>query len=480
MSEIASALRTRSSKAITSTRSKLSRDSVVGWALGGQILILFLTLLLMRSHEISPSLPWASAGPGIRDLSLFVFVGYALQTAWMRRYSQGGVGLALWCSAWCAQCAVLWLGIFAALSRGAPITSLTMNPMGMYGALEGALMGCIVFASIAGKVTANQLLLTLSAATPVWVGVRFVVLDVLGAIDTGGLFTIHLFGAVFALCVVTQVTPLRRDVRTSPARVGYDDAVSSYQSSMFAWIGAALQWVLWPGWVAASAPLLWQSVVGVNVTLAMIGSALGAFSGSRAWSLWDGKDPAVFSPRELRWGMVAGGVGCSGLLAYTPFPGVAMLYGLVSGLITTGVLHWADPHLSKNFDAWHDSGATFALHGVPSLLASVWSIFSAIYLYSKQPVGVALFQVNAGGYLSCGGSCQWLAQLLALIITVSAGALFGFGTGSLAVLVTKGPVVAFSDEVDWEVPEGFRKSRRTADVAPVPETVMSVEGGKSL
>jgi len=243
----------------------------------------------------------------------------------------------------------------------------------------------------------------------------------LGVADVGGTIVIHMFGAYFGLAAAWMVG--------KPSRMEKEGA--SVVSDVLAFVGTVFLWLYWPSFVAAAIPAgttEWDTAL-TNTVLALLGSCVCSFILSAVLS------GQILRPVDIQNATLAGGVSIGVLANLSIHPGGALLVGCAAGLLSTFGYGKVQPFLLEKLGL-HDTCGIHNLHGMPSVLGAVLSIF-APYFVTK---GLAGPPGKAGN--------QFLAIVVCLAVSILTGLLTGF-----VMKLLKDDAEGFNDQEFWEVAE---------------------------
>jgi len=243
----------------------------------------------------------------------------------------------------------------------------------------------------------------------------------LGVADVGGTIVIHMFGAYFGLAAAWMVG--------KPSRMEKEGA--SVVSDVLAFVGTVFLWLYWPSFVAAAIPAgttEWDTAL-TNTVLALLGSCVCSFILSAVLS------GQILRPVDIQNATLAGGVSIGVLANLNIHPGGALLVGCAAGLLSTFGYGKVQPFLLEKLGL-HDTCGIHNLHGMPSVLGAVLSIF-APYFVEK---GLAGPPGKAGN--------QFLAIVVCLAVSILTGLLTGF-----VMKLLKDDADGFNDQEFWEVAE---------------------------
>lgn len=149
---------------------------------------------------------------------------------------------------------------------------------------------------------------------------------------------------------------------------------------------------------------------------------------------------------------LAGGVamGAASNMRVAPF--VAVIIGIVAGLLSTWGYHACSEKLRGSFNI-DDTCGVNNLHGMPGILGAVISAL-VLLVADEGSYGYTWSSIVADGRTGAGQAGFQIATLVVtLIIAFTTGAL----TGKIALLLPSltWPVDAFSDHSMWEVPDDY-------------------------
>ena len=188
----------------------------------------------------------------------------------------------------------------------------------------------------------------------------------IGMIDAGGSSVIHTYGAYFGL-----TTCLVLSSKIKPCT----NFKMSYLSNIFGFIGTLFLWLYWPSFNFGITAMntFEQNQIVVNTYLALTGSVLGTFIISTI-AFGRGLEMESILNATLA-GVVV--IGAPSSVVYRP--GVAILIGFTTGIISTISFHKLTPKLLQCIGLY-DTCRIHNLHGIPGLLGGIWSaIIVAFY-----------------------------------------------------------------------------------------------------
>jgi Amt family ammonium transporter len=204
-----------------------------------------------------------------------------------------------------------------------------------------------------------------------------------GFIDTGGAGTIHAVGGLSALAVVWIIGPRSGKYSDDGMPVGIPG-----HNLVHVVFGCILAWAGWLGLNNAGAILFGGAppaalvLVGINTTLCAAGSALVAVIVTK---IRFGRPDASITANGWLGGLVASSA-ATALIS----PAVAIMIGLVTGLLVALCVEWLEMYLRVD-----DPGGAVPAHAV----AGLWGLLAA-----------GMF----AGFKTGGAPGQWLAQLVGI------------------------------------------------------------------
>eukprot|EP00339_Tiarina_fusa_P009616 CAMPEP_0117025008 /NCGR_PEP_ID=MMETSP0472-20121206/18519_1 /TAXON_ID=693140 ORGANISM="Tiarina fusus, Strain LIS" /NCGR_SAMPLE_ID=MMETSP0472 /ASSEMBLY_ACC=CAM_ASM_000603 /LENGTH=447 /DNA_ID=CAMNT_0004731609 /DNA_START=32 /DNA_END=1372 /DNA_ORIENTATION=+ len=343
-----------------------------------------------------------------RDVAIMIFFGFGYLMTFPRRYGYTSIGMTFLISAFVVQWSIILDVFFHALDDHLELFSERV-PIGIYHLLNGCFCAgavMISFGAILGKVTPLQLVV-MAIIEPFFFWLNFFICDLkLHAVDIGGGYYIHIFGAYFGLAICFFLT----DNKAS----AHPDSISCYTSDLFAFAGTLFLWLLWPSFNAAIATTGIERVRAVvNTMISLTGATVVAFVASRLVS------GTKFDPVHIQNATLAGGV-VMGIAAHLEIHlGTALAMGMLAGILSTLGYAVLTPILSKFFHI-HDTCGVNNLHGMPGVLGAILSIFATLVISQVEDDYIPEYE---------HGKYQPLIQLAALGITLGIAILFGIITG---------------------------------------------------
>ncbi|CAH3176960.1 unnamed protein product [Porites evermanni] len=393
-------------------------------------------------------------------LHLMLFAGFGLLLTFLRKYGFSAMGYNFLISALVIEWSTIMQGFFEMRNNTISI--------GLESMIKGDLAAVAVtvsFGALLGKTSHHQLLVISFIEVVIYSVNRAIATKFLHAVDAGGSFFVHAFGAYFGLGV-------SRVLYTQRA-VAHDKEISRYTSDLFATLGTIILWVCWPSFNAVLVEGVASHRAIVNTYYALVTSCVT----SCAFSSLMTKESKL-SMVHLQNASLAGGVAMGTIAPMIIHPWGAVLIGFVSGAISTTGFTYIQPWLIKRLRV-HDTCGVNSLHGIPGILGAIAGAISAsianytnyktsLYtifparapvLNSTQYFELVKFNPQASDGLKWTADKQAVFQLAALVITLAL-AIFG---GLLTGIIVKQPFfdplkeeALYDDGEFWEVPSDFR------------------------
>jgi len=280
----------------------------------------------------------------------------------------------------------------------------------------------ISFGGLIGKVNPAQLAVLVVLESIFYnANTQFLMFKWLEVADAGGSIVIHMFGAYFGLATAWMLG--------KPSKMEKEGA--SPISDLTAFIGTVFLWLYWPSFVAAWIPagsVEWDTAL-TNTVLALLGSCVSTFILSAVLS---GK---ILRPVDIQNATLAGGVTIGALANLNITPGGALLVGILAGLLSTFGYGKVQEFLHVKLGL-HDTCGIHNLHGMPSLLGGILSIFAPFFVKQGQ-----------AGAPGVPGN-----QILAIVICMLVSILTGLFTGWVMKFL-RDDAEGFNDQEFWEVAE---------------------------
>ncbi|NWX06765.1 RHL protein, partial [Caloenas nicobarica] len=386
-------------------------------------LILFLEavfIVLFYFLSSDDGAPISSIYPAFQDVNQMVIFGLGFFLTFLKRYGFSSTGFNLLIIALGVQCFMLIEGllVFFLLSENEDsLTRITKATMSMTSVV-------ISTGAVLGKANPVQLILMTVVEIIVfrmsrWINTTF--LEVPGDI---GMMHVHLFGAYFGLAVSSRFSePSPRSEKNA----------STPKSDLLSMLGTLFLWVFWPSFNSVLV-VQEKSKAICNTYFALAVSAVTSFVLS-VLTTKDGK----FRMTHIHHAVLAGGVAVGYTAKSIEYPWIAMILGLLAGVITIlgsyCIQRCFNPALKI-----HDTSGVHFIFGLPGVLGALAQV--VLFLINNWPTLPSL------GYLVTIG-------IGAFCLTISAALITGLITGfilNLKLFKTTPVSKYFEDQFYWEFP----------------------------
>lgn len=377
---------------------------------------LVLMVILMSKFDYGPLDGYKEQYIVYRDIMVMLLLGFGYLMSFLEKYGLGAVGFTMLLTALNMECNIVIENVLTGNYE------ITMESI--INAEFSAATLLISFGALIGRATPLQMCV-ISILEALFYAVNKVII-VFGSIkpeDVGGTITIHMFGAYFGLACAGV---LGRQGKESASNNS-----SSKVSDVFSLVGTTLLWVYWPSFVGATETAHPENEMRclINTILSLIGSTGATFF----WSQYlnGGKFDAVHIQNSTLAGGVA--IGSTGRLAMGP--GMALLVGLLAGIVSVLGYQYSSPFLEKQFGLFDTCGVG-NLHGYPSILGGLLSI---ILVYTNSDADFLEHEVGT--------------QSLMQFVAVAATLIVAYFTGYISTLLTKpccGFVAMYAETIDYD------------------------------
>lgn len=287
----------------------------------------------------------------------------------------------------------------------------------------------ISVSAVLGKVNLVQLVVMELVELTVFGTMRMVVSNILGIDYHMNMMYIHVFTAYFGLTVAWCLP--------KPVPKGTEDKYQTATSpSLFAMLGTLFLWMFWPSFNSALLiyPIERKNAV-FNTYYALAVSAVTAISVSSL-----AHPRGKINMTYMHNAALAGGVAVSASCHVIHSPWIAMVLGLLAGLISIGGAKCL-PVCFNRVLGIHESHSVHSTFGLPGLLGEI----TYIVLMALRVVWASSNMISFQVLLSTG------TLSLAMAMSITSGLLTGL---LLNLKIWKGPHVAkyFDDQAFWEFP----------------------------
>uniref|UniRef100_A0A8I5TEZ5 Rh blood group CcEe antigens n=1 Tax=Pongo abelii TaxID=9601 RepID=A0A8I5TEZ5_PONAB len=360
-----------------------------------------------------------------QDLTVMAALGLGFLTSNLQRHTWSSVAFNLFMLALGVQWAILLDGFLSQLSPGKVVIKLFSIRL----ATMSAMSVLISVGAVLGKVNLAQLVVMVLVELTVFGTMRMVISIIFKTDYHMNLMHIHVFAAYFGLTVARCLPkPLPQGTK--------DKEQIATRSSLSAMLGTLFLWMFWPSFNSAllRSPIERKNAV-FNTYYALAVSAVTAMSVS-SLAHPQGKINMTYMHNAVLAGGVAVGISCHLIRS----PWLAMVLGLVAGLISIGGAKCL-PVCFNRVLGIHDSYGVHYTFGLPGLLGEITYIVLVVLRTVWAGYYMIGFQV-----LLCTGELS-----LAMAIAVMSGLLTGL---LLNLKIWKAPHVAkyFDDQAFWEFP----------------------------
>ncbi|XP_008071259.1 blood group Rh(CE) polypeptide isoform X1 [Carlito syrichta] len=360
-----------------------------------------------------------------QDVTVMAALGLGFLTSSLRRHGWSSVAFSLFMLALGVQWAVLLDVFLSKLFPGKMVIKLYSVQLASLSATSVLISACAVL----GKANLVQLMVMVLVEVTAFGTMRMISLLVLQADDRMSVMHIHVFAAYFGLMVAWCLSrPLPKGTKEK------DKTATS--PSLFAMLGTLFLWMFWPSFNSALLDNEKERKNAVfNTYYALAVSAVTATSVS-ALTHPQGKINMTHIHNAILAGGVAVGASCHLIL----WPFLAMVLGLVAGLISIGGAKCL-PVCFNHVLGTHDTSGVHYTFGLPGLLGGI------VYIVLVM-LQVTWTKNSMIGY-------RVLIDTGALSLAMAMGLVSGLLTGLLLNLkIWKAPHVAkyFDDQAFWEFP----------------------------
>ncbi|XP_032156763.1 blood group Rh(CE) polypeptide isoform X3 [Sapajus apella] len=358
-----------------------------------------------------------------QDLTVMAALGLGFLTSSLRRHGWSSVAFNLFLLALGVQWAILLDGFLSQFPPGKLVIKLSSIRL----ATMSAMSVLISAGAVLGKVNLVQLVVMVLVELTAFVTMRMVSRNVFSTEDHTNMMCIHVFAAYFGLTVawclpkpLPEGTEEKERTATSP--------------SLSAMLGTLFLWMFWPSFNSA---LLRNSIerrdAVFNTYYALAVSVVTSISVSSL-----AHPRGKINMTYMHNAMLAGGVAVGASCHLISSPWLAMVLGLVAGLISIGGAKCL-PVCFNRVLGIHDSCGVHYTFGLPGLLGEITYI--ALMMHQAVWANAILYQVllDAGQFS------------LAVAMGLASGLLTGL---LLSLKIWKGPHAAkyFDDQAFWEFP----------------------------
>ncbi|XP_006883712.1 PREDICTED: RH-like protein IC [Elephantulus edwardii] len=372
-----------------------------------------------------------------QDVIIMAALGFGFLTSSLRRHGWSSVAFNLFLLALGVQ----WTILLDAFLKY-PYTNVVITLSSIQEATMSAMCVLISAGAVLGKVNLVQLVVMALMEVASVVAANKIYKDIFDVTNHIRIMHVHVFGAYFGLSVawsfhLPNKPEEKEQIATSP--------------SLFSMLGTLFLWIFWPSFNSAllEAPDEKKNAV-FNTYYALAVSAVTAISVS-ALAHPKGK----LNMNHIHNAVLAGGVAVGAPGHLILFPSVAMILGLVAGLISLGGAKCLPVCLNRVLRI-HDAGGVHSTFGLPGLLGGV--IYIVLMMLEVSWIGNSM--INHQLVMDIGALS--LAVAMALTCGLLTGLLLNFN-------IWKAPHMDkdfFDDQAFWEriLEHWFKAMRLKADV----------------
>ncbi|KAM7098078.1 RH-like protein isoform 3-T4 [Molossus nigricans] len=357
------------------------------------------------------------------DVTIMAALGLGFLNSSLWRYGWSSVAFNLFMLALGVQWAVLLDGWLNQLSFGKVVIELSSIQQ----ATMSAMSVLISAGAVMGKTNLVQMVLMVLMEVTAFGTLRMINKQYLNEDDHESMMQIHVFAAYFGLAASWCLSrPLPKGVKKKEKRTTIP--------SLFAMLGTLFLWIFWPSFNSALLDTPYQKKNAVcNTYYALAASAVTAISAS-ALAHPQGKINMTHIHNAVLAGGVAVGASCHLISSLW----IAMVLGLVAGLISIGGAKCL-PVCFNRVLGIHDTCGVHYTFGLPGLLGGITYLAMIFFeAWSKNAMLGFLVFIGTGTFT----------------LSMAMGLVSGLLTGLLLNLkIWRAPHVAkyFDDQAFWEV-----------------------------
>ncbi|XP_039088692.1 blood group Rh(CE) polypeptide [Hyaena hyaena] len=362
----------------------------------------------------------------LRDVTIMVALGFGFINSSLQRYGWSSVAFNLFLLALTVQWAALLDGFLEQPSSKKVVIKLSSIKL----ATMSAMSVLISAGTILGKANLVQLVLMALVEVTAFGVMRMIQTKYFIKDNHVNMMHIHVFAAYFGLMVAWS---FRRPLRETMMQK--DQTAKS--SSLFGMLGTLFLWIFWPHFNSAlllDSPKERKNAM-FNTYYALAVSAVTAISVSSLFH-----PQGKINMNHIHNAVLAGGVAVGASCYLISSPWLAMVLGLVAGIISTGGALCL-PMCFNHMLEIHDTGGVYYTFGLPGLLGEI----AHIVLTTSQDDWTK----------SAMAEYQLLLDIGALSLAMAMGLIIGLLTGVVLNLkIWRGLHVSkyFDDQSFWKFP----------------------------
>ncbi|XP_078094062.1 rh blood group, D antigen [Mustelus asterias] len=381
-----------------------------------QCIIIVLFALFSDYSGDSPKKYYATY-PVFQDVNTMVFIGFGFLTTFLKRYGHSGIAFTLLIAAFGLQWATILEGVNFDLKK----LKIQISMVSLIHADLSAVSALVSMGAVLGNTSPVQLLMMTILEVTCFTVNKWL-LNYLLEINykISGMY-LHLFGAVFGLMV-------SRILHRPGLKSGHEKEGSFPISDLYSMIGTLFLWMFWPSFNAALLDVNRTKAV-INTYYALAACTVAVFAIS---SHIHTKGKIDMS--HIRSATLAGGVAVGLSAPLIRYAYVAMIIGLIAGVISTLGMKYMKGRLESHLSL-HDTCGVLYTHGLPGIIGGI--------------VYMVLLSVSPGDRKHAD---YWQT---AMFITMAMSILTGLITGFILKLnIWKQPpdLKCYDDQAYWEFP----------------------------
>ncbi|XP_067862691.1 rh blood group, D antigen isoform X2 [Heptranchias perlo] len=387
-----------------------------------QCMIIVLFVFFTDYSEDSPR-KFTATYPVFQDVNTMVFVGFGFLATFLKRYGHSSIAFTMLLAAFALQ----WGTILEGLLFDFENSKIRISMISIIHADLSAVSALVSMGAVLGNTSPVQLLLMTILEVTCFIVNKWL-LKFLLEIDrkTSGMY-LHLFGAFFGLIV-------SRLLYRPGLQKGHEKEGSFPISDLFSMIGTVFLWMFWPSFNAALLDTDRAKAV-FNTYFALAACTVATFAISIHIH-----SKGKIDVSHIRSATLAGGVAVGLSASLIPSAYIAMIIGLIAGVISTLGLKY----LKAKFELYlglHDTCGVLYTHGLPGVIGGIVYII----LLSVPSVSEDLQRKTLH-------AAYWET---AMFITLAMSILTGLITGFILKLnIWKQPpdLKCYDDQAYWEFP----------------------------
>ncbi|VCX40797.1 unnamed protein product [Gulo gulo] len=364
----------------------------------------------------------------LQDVTIMAALGFGFLNLSLRRYGWSSVAFNLFLLALGVQWAVLMDGFLDQHFQNKVVIKLSRIKL----ATMSAMSVLISVGAVLGKT--NLLQLTLMALVEVTVFVTMMMIDrhYLNVDAHVSMMHIHVFATYFGLMVAWFLS------RSLNERVEQEKTRTEKRSSLFTMLGTLFLWIFWPSFNSAllDSPAERKNAM-FSTYYALAASTVTAISVSVL-----AHSQRKINMTHIHNAVLAGGVAVGASCHLITSPWLAMVLGLMAGLISIGGALCLPGYFNQVLGT-HDTCGVHYTFGLPGLLGGITYILLIIYEVNWTTKSISRIDIQ----LFFGAGTLSLAMASGLIAGVLTGLV-------LSLKIFKAPPAAkhFDDQAFWEFP----------------------------